>query len=263
MGRVWPSFLAPTNLGRLAPLALGAAPLTREPRPRHATAAAALAQAASATSATAAQASTTLAALVAYVIAAAAAQAASLAACASVSLAAQAASPLPLARWSSSLSQTSSCPLLRSGFGTSTSGPYSFGASRCSLMHSMAHGRRAPFALVALVARLSCSLVLFGSLRPSPSLLLPTVLGYLAPLSPVAALLTRGAAASTAARDDGSSVGASGVGGVWRRRRIRRRHRQRMRRWRRVRLRKRRRRLLRTRRIRRRRWRPKPLLLYH
>jgi len=81
-------------------------------------------------------------------------------------------------------------------------------------------------------------------------------------LAPVAAPLTPGAVASTAARDHGSSVGASGVGGVWRRRRMRRRHRQRMRQWRRVRLRKRRRRLLHTRRIRRRRWRPKPPFLY-
>jgi len=150
-------------------------------------------------------------ALAAYAIAAAGAQAASLAACASVSLVAQAASPLPLARWSSSLSQTSSCPLLRSGFGTSTSSPYSFGASRCSLPLSTAHGRHAPF---ALEARLSCSYVLRGGLRPSPSLLLPMVLGCLAPLAPVAAPLKREAAVSTAARDGRSNVGASGVGGV-------------------------------------------------
>jgi len=195
-------------------------------------------------------------ALAAYAIAAAAVQVASLAACASVSLAAQAASPLPLARWSSSLSQTSSCPLLRSGFGTSTSSPYSFGASRCSLPLSTAHGRHAPF---ALEARLSCSYVLRGGLRPSPK-----------PPATYGPRLPRAAGSGSSA----SQAGGCGVDGGtrwpqqrrrkrrrrrWRRRR--RRHRQRMRRWRRM-LR-RQRRLLHTRRMRRRHWRPKPLFLYH
>jgi len=56
--------------------------------------------------------------------------------------------------------------------------------------------------------------MLFGGLRPFPSLLLPTVLGCLAPLALVAAPLTREAAASTAARNGDMSVGASGVGDV-------------------------------------------------
>jgi len=56
--------------------------------------------------------------------------------------------------------------------------------------------------------------VLRGGLRPSPSLLLPTVLGCLAPLAPVAAPLKREAAVSTAACDGRSNVGARGVGGV-------------------------------------------------
>jgi len=94
-------------------------------------------------------------------------------------------------------------------------------ASRCSRPLSTAYGRNASF---ALGARLSCSHVLSGGLRPSPSFQLPTILGCLAPLALVAAPLTREAAASTAARNVGISVGvgdgdvgncgASGVGGV-------------------------------------------------
>jgi len=83
-----------------------------------------------------------------------------------------------------------------------------------------------PTAPFWLAVRLSCSLVLFDGRRPSPSFLLPTVLGCLAPLAPVAAPLTREAAASTAARDGGSGVGASGGvddGGRRQRRRRRRR----------------------------------------
>jgi len=76
---------------------------------------------------------------------------------------------------------------------------------------STAHGRNAS---VALGARLSGIHVLFVGLQPSPSLLLPTVLGCLAPLALVARPLTREAAASTAARNGGISVGASGVGDV-------------------------------------------------
>jgi len=90
--------------------------------------------------------------------------------------------------------------------------PYSFGASHCIRPLSTAHGRNASLALGAC---LSCSHVLFGGLRPFPSLLLPTVLGCLAPLALVAAPLTREAAASTAARNGSISVGASGVGDVW------------------------------------------------
>jgi len=85
-----------------------------------------------------------------------------------------------------------------------------------------------PTAPFWLAVRLSCSLVLFDGRRPSPSFLLPTVLGCLAPLAPVAAPLTQEAAASTAARDGGSGVGASGGGGVddgGRRQRRRRRRR--------------------------------------
>jgi len=89
--------------------------------------------------------------------------------------------------------------------------PYSFGVSRCSRPLSTAHCRNAS---LALGARLSCSHVLFGGLRPFPSLLLPTVLGCLAPLALVARPLTREAAASTAGRNGGISVGASGVGDV-------------------------------------------------
>jgi len=77
-------------------------------------------------------------------------------------------------------------------------------ASRCSRPLSTPYGRNALF---ALGARLSCSHVLFGGLRPSPSFQLPTVLGYLAPLALVAAPLTREAAASTAARNASISVG--------------------------------------------------------
>jgi len=94
-------------------------------------------------------------------------------------------------------------------------------ASRCSRPLSTPYGRNASF---ALGARLSSSHVLFGGLRPSPSFQLPTVLGCLAPLALVAAPLTREAAASTAARNVGISVGvgdgdvgyggASGVRGV-------------------------------------------------
>ena len=54
--------------------------------------------------------------------------------------------------------------------------------------------------------RLSCSLVLFDGLRPSPSLLLPSAFGCLMPLASGATPLTRGVAPSTAARDDGSGV---------------------------------------------------------
>ena len=94
-------------------------------------------------------------------------------------------------------------------------------ASRCSRPLSTPYGGNASF---ALGARLSCSHVLFGGLWPSPSFQLPTVLGCLAPLALVAAPLTREAAASTAARNVGISVGvgdgdvgdggASGVRGV-------------------------------------------------
>jgi len=172
----------------------------------HATAAAS-AQAASVALAMAAQvsaASTAHAALAAY--ATAASQAALLAAYAAASLAAQAASHIRLARWSSSLSQTSSSPPLCSGLGTSTSSPYLFGVGRCSRPLSTAHCRNAS---LALGARLSCSHVLFGGLRPFPSLLLPTVLGCLAPLALVAAPLTREAAASTAARNGVTSAQAA------------------------------------------------------
>jgi len=133
--------------------------------------------------------------------------------------------------------------------------PYPFGVSRCSRPLSTAHCRNAS---LALGARLSCSHVLFFGLRPFPSLLLPTVLGCLAPLALVARSLTREAAASTTAHNGGISVGASGVGdvgdggasGVG----GRMRHWQRMRR--------RRRRLLCSRRMWRRCWRPKLLLIY-
>ena len=139
-------------------------------------------------------------------------------------------------------------------------------ASRCGLPLSMVLGRLAP---LALEARFSCSLVTvvvdgLRSLNGARRTQLPATYGPRLPRAAgsCSSASHAGAAASTAARDGGSSVGASGVGGVWQRRRMRRRHRQRMRRWRRVRLRKRRRRLLHTRRIRRRRWRPKPPFLY-
>jgi len=128
-------------------------------------------------------------------------------------------------------------------------------ASRCSRPLSTPYDRNASF---ALGARLSCSHVLFGGLRPSPSFQLPTVLGCLAPLTLVARSLTREAAASTTAHNGGISVGVSGVGdvgdggasGVG----GRMRHWQRMRR--------RRCRLLCSRRMWRRCWRPKLLLIY-
>jgi len=178
-------------------------------RLRHATAAAASTQAASAALASAAHASAASAAhaaLTAYVTSAAAAQAVSHAAYAAALSATQAAPHLPAARWSLSLSHTSSCPPLRSGLGTSTSSPYLFGVGRCSRPLSTAHSRNAS---LALGARLSCSHVLFGGLRPSPSLLLPTVLGCLAPLALVAAPLTREAAASTAACNGVTSAQAA------------------------------------------------------
>jgi len=93
--------------------------------------------------------------------------------------------------------------------------------SRCNRPLSTPYGRNAS---LALGARLSCSHVLFGGLRRSPSFQLPTVLGCLAPLALVAAPLTREAAASTAARNVGINVsvgdgdvgdgGASSVRGV-------------------------------------------------
>ena len=127
-----------------------------------------------------------------------------------------------------------------------------------ALAASAAHAAMAAYAMAAAQA-VSHAAYAAASLAAQAASPLPSA--RWSSLAPVAAPLTRGAVASTAARDDGSIVGASGVGGVWRRRRMRRRHRQRMRRWRRVRLRKRCRRLLHKRRIRRRRWRPKPPFL--
>jgi len=112
---------------------------------------------------------------------------------------------------------------------------------------------------LALEARLSCSYVLRGGLRPSPK-----------PSATYGPRLPRAAGSGSSA----SQAGGCGVDGGtrwpqqrrrkrrrWRWRRRRRRHRQRMRRWRRMR--RRQRRLLYTRRMRRRHWRPKPLFLYH
>jgi len=119
-------------------------------------------------------------------------------------------------------------------------------ASRCSRPLSTPYGRNALF---ALGARLSCSHVLFGGLRPSPSFQLPTVLGCLAPLALVSASATAtlamaaqaaSAALATMARVSAASAAHAALA-AYATAALQ---------------------LFRTRRMRRRRWRPKPILLY-